>query len=98
MGVKQSKRSVDISSTPQKGAAGDAVVNGKAKEDETKAETVIDEKPTNGEVKETNGEVKKTEEVKEEVKEEETEKDTEEGEDDGAAADTTTGMLWCKYL
>merc|ERR1712013_478894 len=88
MGIKQSKRSVDITSTPKK----DGVP---AVEDEKIVAEVIDEKPTaNGDAKVENGEVKTSETngdvpkedlkdesvIKEEVTEEETEKEKGEGE------------------
>ena len=97
MGVKASKQSVNISSTPKK--AGLAEANGKAVDDKVVVEKVED-KPTNGEVKaveDTNGDAKKeVEEVKAEDGEDKKEsedgekgEEAKEGEDD---ADKTTGM------
>merc|ERR1712059_238883 len=88
MGIKQSKRSVDISSTPKKG--GPEV---EAKEEKIVAE-VIEEKPANGEAvvtengdakTEINGDVKK-EVIKEIVEEVEKEKG------DGDSKETEEGV------
>merc|ERR1712013_449674 len=95
MGIKQSKRSVDITSTPKK----DGVP---AVKDEKIVAEVIDEKPTangdakveNGEVKtsETNGDVQK-EDLKDEsvIKEEVTEDDTEKEKGEGDSKETEEG-------
>merc|ERR1712059_89116 len=94
MGIKQSKRSVDISSTPKKG--GPEV---EAKEEKIVAE-VIEEKPANGEAvvtengdakTEINGDVKKEEEVKEEVIKEIVE-EVEKEKGDGDSKETEEGV------
>ncbi len=93
MGVKQSKRSVDISSTPQKGAGpdGDAVTKPVSVEDKTavngdatKEEAVVANGSAEKSPPETNGDVaKKDNEEKEDKPEEETK---EEGGEAAAAA------------
>merc|ERR1712130_765076 len=92
-GIKQSKRSVDISSTPKKG---DAPV----KEEKIVTE-VTDEKPVNGEAvvtengdvnTEVNGDVKKEELVTEEPIKEVAEEDGEKEKGDGDAKETEEGV------
>ena len=101
MGVKQSKRSVDISSTPAKGEP-TVPTNGKitAAEDGDK---VVDEKITaNGdavEKTETNGEVKNGDAVKENGEEKKAEdgenaaNETKEGEEEAASGKTSSSKF-----
>ena len=84
MGVKGSKQSVDISSTPKK-AGPDGDLNGKAVEPKIIEDTKINgdaEKPVNGDA---NGEVKADEEVKKEEAGDDAEvkEETKEGEAEG---------------
>jgi len=88
MGVKHSKQSVDISSTPKKGAGPDGDLNGKAVEAKAAAaeepvkvngEAVAAEKPSNGDVPAGDGDTK-ADEAAEKQPAEETEEEKKDAE------------------
>merc|ERR1712128_166670 len=94
MGVKHSKRSVEISSTPKKGEP-------ELKNKEEKVAEVTEEKPVNGEVivtengdakTETNGDVVKEDVIKEEPIKEVAEDEGDKEKGDGDSKETEEGV------